>query len=622
MAVFMVNLPLDSGVDFAEAETIPSMFFGQVARYGSKTALLHKVGPQYISLSWSELGDTVREVACGLIELGVQPGDRVAIMAYNRPEWLIADLAIMASGAITVPIYHTSTPTEADYILKKAGANIAFVARSEKAEMFTTCDAALKTIISLDPVGIDSAGSCAYDYDTVRQRGRDQLSGGTCSELAIRIAALNPEHCATIIFTSGTTGNPKGVMLSHANILANAAASLKAQPVGPDDLFLSFLPLSHSFERTAGQYLMLISGATTAYAQSIRNVADNIREVRPTIMFGVPRFYEKLYGRIIDGVREAPPLRQKIFHWAMAVGQRMLAVKDNNIPPGRVLSLQHLIADRLVFSKFRKKLGGRLRFFVSGGAPLAREIVEFFLGAGIQILEGYGLTEYSPVIAVNRLGNIRPGTVGIPLPGCEVKIMADNEVAVRGPSIMLGYYQDEEATMQIVRDGWLLTGDLGELEDGFLTILDRKKDIIVTSGGKNIAPQYIENLINTDEYIQQVVLYGDKKNYLTALVVPDYEHLSIRNPVATLAGLSPTELAEKKGLYDFLMTRITARGNDLASYEKVQKIVVLPEPLTEENGELTPTMKIKRKGVIRKYKELLDKLYSEGQLKKVRSRWP
>jgi long-chain acyl-CoA synthetase len=286
------------------------------------------------------------------------------------------------------------------------------------------------------------------------------------------------------------------------------------------------------------------------------------------------------------------------------------------------LSLQRLVADRLVFSKFRKRLGGRLRFFVSGGAPLAREIVEFFLAAGIQILEGYGLTEYSPVIAVNRLGKIRPGTVGIPLPGCEVKIMADDEVAVRGPSVMLGYYQDEEATAQTVRDGWLLTGDLGELEDGFLKILDRKKDIIVTSGGKNIAPQYIENLLVTDEYINQIVLYGDKKNYLTALVVPDYEHLAARSPVAGLAGLSAPELAEDRGLYDFLINRITERGIDLAPYEMVQKIVVLSEPLSEEKGELTPTMKIKRKVVVRKYKKLLDKLYTEGEPKKVRSRWP
>ncbi len=618
----MIDPRLESDWVFSGSETIPNMFFGQVARYGDKTALLHKVGSQYEPLSWNELGIMVREVACGLIELGVQPGDRVAIMAYNRPEWLVADLAIMAAGAITVPIYHTSTRSEADYILNKAGVNIAFVARSEKAEMFATCDAAIKTIISLDPVGIDSAGSCATDYDTVRQRGREQISAGTSPELTGRISALKPDHCATIIFTSGTTGNPKGVMLSHANILANAAASLKAQTVGPDDLFLSFLPLSHSFERTAGQYLMLISGATTAYAQSIRTVADNIREVRPTIMFGVPRFYEKLYGRIIDGVHDAPLLRQKIFHWAMAVGRRILAAQNNNVSSGAFLALQHLVADRLVFSKFRKRLGGRLRFFVSGGAPLAREIVEFFLAAGIQILEGYGLTEYSPVIAVNRLGKIRPGTVGLPLPGCEVKIMADDEVAVRGPSVMLGYYQDEEATVQTVRDGWLLTGDLGELEDGFLKILDRKKDIIVTSGGKNIAPQYIENLLVTDEYINQIVLYGDKKNYLTALVVPDYEHLATRNPVAGLAGLSPIELAGDQGLYDFLINRITERGIDLAPYEKVQKIVVLPEPLSEEKGELTPTMKIKRKAVVRKYKGLLDKLYTEGEPKKVRSRWP
>ncbi len=601
--------------------TIPAMFFSQAERSGNRAALLYKNGEEYAEIGWQELARTVREVAAGLVDIGVRPGDRVAIMAYNRPEWLVSDLAIMAAGAITIPIYHTSTRSQSDYILKKAGVDIAFVARSEKAEMLTTCDASIKTIISLDPIGIGSAGSCSTDYATVRERGRKLLADGTERELTSRTEAINPDDCATIIFTSGTTGNPKGVMLSHANILANAAASLEAQPVFPDDTFLSFLPLSHSFERTAGQYLMLLAGARTAYAESIRTVADNIREVQPTIMLGVPRFYEKLYARIQDRVHNAPPLRQKIFYWAINVGRKMrLAYENNN--PGKLLKLKHRIADRLVFSKLRQRLGGRLRFFVSGGAPLAKEIAEFFLDGGVQILEGYGLTEYSPVIAVNRLGRIRPGTVGNPLPGCEVKIMDDKELAVSGPSVMLGYYNDPESTAEIIMDGWLLTGDLAAFNDGYLKILDRKKDIIVTSGGKNISPQYIENLLVTDEYLGQIVLYGDKRNYLTALVVPGYDHLAERKPLPGLEDLSPAELSESEELYAFLMARIKDKCQGLASFEQVKKILVLAEPLTEENGELTPTMKVKRKAVLKKFQDRLDALYYLDGDKKPKPRWP
>ncbi|MBU0480302.1 MAG: long-chain fatty acid--CoA ligase [Proteobacteria bacterium] len=602
-------------------ETIPAMFTEQVARFGDRTAVLYKPADQYRTISWNELARMVREVACGLVGLGVKVGDRVAIMSYNRPEWLVADLAIMSAGGVTVPIYHTSSRKEADYILDKAGVDVAFVARSEKAEMLTTCDAAIKNIISLDPVGIGSAGSCALDYDILRLKGREILENGGSEELAARKAAIGPDQCATIIFTSGTTGSPKGVMLSHRNILANAQAALEAQPVGPDDTFLSFLPLSHSFERTAGQFLMLVSGAVTAYAQSIRVVADNIQEVRPTIMLGVPRFYEKLYARIMDGVNSAPRLRQKIFHWAMATGRQMLEVAGGG-GAGVFLRLKHRLAERLVFSKLKERLGGRLKFFVAGGAPLAQEIAEFFLAAGVQVLEGYGLTEYSPVIAVNRLGKIRPGTVGNPLPGCEVKIFADGEIGVRGPSVMLGYYHDPEATAGVIIDGWLMTGDLGELEDNYLKIVDRKKDIIVTSGGKNISPQYIENLIITDEYVSQIVLYGDRKNYLTALVVPDYELFAARVPVAGLNGLSPEKLAVHPEMHSFLMGRIMKKTAGLAPYETVRKILVLPEPLTEEKGELTPTMKIKRKAVLRKFQPRLDALYLEDEERAPRSRWP
>ena len=605
------------------ADTIPRMFFEQVALLGNKRALLYKESGSFKPITWSELGEMVREIAAGLIEIGVKPGDRIAIMSYNRPEWMVVDLAILAIGAITVPVYHTSSSAQTNYIFKKAGADIAFVARSEKAEMLVSCDADVQKIISLDPVGIDSAGACALDYASVRKLGQEGLHTNRAQELDARISAGRPEDCATIIFTSGTTGNPKGVMLSHANILANASACLAAQPVDKEDIYLSFLPLSHSFERTIGQFFMLLAGATIAYAGSIRTVAADMKEVHPTVMLGVPRFYEKLYTRVVDAVEDAPALRKKLFYWAMHIGRKAREIGADGGGVGIILRLQLKLAEKLVFAKLKKRLGGRLHFFVSGGAPLAQDIVEFFLDAGVQILEGYGLTEYSPVIAVNRFNSIRPGTVGIPVPGCEVKIADDGEVMVKGPSVMLGYYNDEEATMNVMRDGWLLTGDLGEMEGGFLRINDRKKDIIVTSGGKNISPQYIENLLMKDSFISHVVIYGEKRNYLTALVVPDFEHFEHANPVEGLAGLSPRELVDRREMYDFIMNRIAEKSAELAPFETVRKIVILPEPLTEEKGELTPTMKIKRKAVILEHLEQIEALYKEdGQRKKPRARWP
>lgn len=593
-----------------EYNTIPQMFFSQVAKYGERDALLHKVDEEYTPISWNEFGEMVREVAAGLISLGVKVGDRVGLMSYNRPEWVVADFAIMSIGAITVPIYHTSTTARTNFILDKTKADVAFVARSEKAEMLATCEAPVQRIISLDPKGADSPGSCGYDYPQLRELGAIGLKADLGKELEKRLNKIKTNDCATIIFTSGTTGEPKGVMLSHKNLLENAAAGLDAVQVGPTDVFLSFLPLSHSFERTVGEYLMFMAGATVAYASSLRAVADNINEVHPTIMLGVPRFYEKLYSRVMEKINAAPAIRQKIFHWGMGVGRqcRLLAMDEKK--PSAQLSFSRWLADHLVFAKLKKRLGGRLRFFVSGGAPLAKEIGEFFLDAGVDILEGYGLTEFSPVISVNRVGKIRPGTVGLLFPGVEAKIADDGELLVRGPSVMMGYYQDEKATKEAIKEGWLYTGDKAVLEDGYITIVDRKKDIIVTSGGKNIAPQLVENLVVIDEFIAQVMLYGDRKKFIAALVVPDYERLATELPNLGLdKDLPPAQLATNKAIYTFLMKRIEERTKDLPAYEHVKKIVVLPEQFTEEKGELTPTMKVKRKEVTRKYQKKLDALY-------------
>lgn len=600
---------MNRGAHIPVSGTIPRTFFERAGRSAGRPALMYKEEGRYLSVTCEELARAVRDVACGLISLGVRPADRVAIMSYNRPEWAVADLAVLSAGAVTVPIYHTSTRAQSEIILQRSGADIAFVSRSEKAEMLLTCDASLGTMIALDPVGAGEPGPCAMDYGSLRRRGAGELAAGAGKELDERIAAGRSEDCATIVFTSGTTGDPKGVMLSHGNLLANAADGLASQPIGEGDLFLSFLPLSHLFERTIGHFMMLLAGIPVAYSESIRTVAADARLVRPTIMLAVPRFLEKFHEKIREGLRVSPPWRRALFRWALGLGRRSLEAEEGGRTSGGAHRLLLPLAERLVFSRLREGLGGRLRFIVCGGAPLAADLVEFFLSAGLEVLEGYGLTEASPVISVNRLGKARPGTVGVPFDNVEVNIGGDGEILVKGPSVMLGYYQNEEATAEVIRDGWLHTGDLGALEGGHLRITGRKKDIIVTSGGKNVSPQRIESLLEKDDCISQVVVHGDRRKFLTALVVPDYRHLRQEMDPAAVANLGDGELAERKDVYDFLMERIGKRSAGLASYERIKKIVVLGAPLTEEKGEVTPTMKVRRDRVTKEFRDRLDALY-------------
>lgn len=603
--------PVDAVANFG---TLHRMFFARAEDLGDAAMVMEGKSGEYRPISWNSMAEEVREAASGLLSLGVAKGDRVAIMAYNRPQWLVADIAIMAVGAITVPIYHTSSEATTARILGKSGARVAFVARSDKAEMLVSCSALLETIISLDPIGVDDAGACAMDYNALKVKGRQHLEDSGRNDIQERMGSTGAGDVATIIYTSGTTGDPKGVMLTHANILSDAEAGLMAQPVGPEDIHLSFLPLSHVLERTVGQFLMIMAGTTIAYATSILRVADNIPDVRPTVMVAVPRFFEKLHTKVLDALGEAPAIRQKIFHWGMGVGRRRNGMMMKGQKPGPVLESQYKVADHLVFSKLKDKLGGRLRFFVSGGAPLAPEIIEFFMAAGIQIMEGYGLTESSPVVSVNPLGALRPGTVGKPLFGVEVKVAEDGELLVKGPIVMKGYYRDEEATAEVIRDGWLYTGDLAEIEDGYIRITGRKKDILITSGGKNVSPAVIENLIVEDDLIAQVMVYGDNRNYLTALVVPNYERAAAMAERIGLGDLpeeerAPVKLAANKQFHDILMKRIEEHTVDLASYERVKKIFLLDRELTEADGELTPTMKVKRNIVSKKFAQQLDALY-------------
>ncbi len=593
------------------ADTLHNRFLNCVARYGEETALKYKQGGAYHDISWRTFGESVRHVALGLSKLGVVRGDRVAILSENRPEWPISDLAILSEGAITVPIYQTNTARQVAYILNNAEAKVAIVSTAEQLQKIKEAGSDLtflEKVVVMDRV---SDGD-VIPFDLLRQMGKE-LHEQQPDLFQQHVVRAVTSDTATIIYTSGTTGDPKGVMLTHGNILFNCDAAPSVVPLSHEDMSLSFLPLSHVFERTVGQFLLIFNGVTIAYAESVDTVAENMGEVRPTLMISVPRLYEKMQARVLDKVKEGPAIRQKIFFWGIGVGRKLMPYRLAGKGGPLLLRLGYAVAERLVFSKIKERLGGRLRYFISGGAPLSQEIAEFFYAAGVTIVEGYGLTETSPVITANRYDRIRFGTIGVPLDGVEVKIAEDGEILTRSPSVMKGYFRNEQATRDAIdEEGWFHTGDVGVIdEDRFVTITDRKKDIIVTSGGKNVSPQNIEIILTMDPYISQVVVYGDRRKYLTALVVPEFEKLVQEMKVKGFQPASNKELVEDPRAYAFMMARVEALQKDLARYEKIKKIALLDQELTQENGEITPTMKVRRKTITAKYGALLDSLYKE-----------
>jgi long-chain acyl-CoA synthetase len=595
----------------ADTETLHSRFQDCVKKFGGETALIFKNKGTYEEITWTVFGRSVRYVALALARLGVSAGDRVAILAENRPEWAVSDLAILSAGGVTVPIYQTNTSREVAYILNDSEARILIVSTIEqlgKVESVRQEVPALQQVVIMDTVEAPETLS----MDKLWQMGRD--IDAEEPELYERHAIRRTSSdTATIIYTSGTTGAPKGVMLTHKNILFNCDASQPVVPVSEKDTCLSFLPLSHVFERTVGQFFMIFNGVTIAYAESIDTVSENLVEVRPTLVISVPRLFEKMYARVLDKVHDSPKLRQKIFFWGIGLGKKLTPYRLRGEAGPPWLRKLYGVADHLVFVKIRERLGGRLRYFVSGGAPLSREIAEFFYAAGVTIIEGYGLTETSPVIAANRHDKIKFGAIGLPLPGVEVKIAADGEILTRSPSVMKGYYKKEEATREVIDgEGWLHTGDVGVIDDdGFIAITDRKKDIIVTSGGKNVAPQNIENLLVSDKYIHQVMVYGDKRKYITALLVPDFDAVTAHWKSRGVSFSSRKEMIEDSKIHDFLFDRVQEKLKDLARYEQIKKIALLDHELTQEAGSLTPTMKLRRKIVTKEYFELLDSLYEK-----------
>ena len=606
------SLPVYRGPQRPAPGTLTKLFFDAIAKFSKPAALRFKKDGVWVDVSHAQLLERVRRTSLALQELGLVRGDRVALLSENRPEWAIADYACLAAGLTDVPIYPTLPAEQMVHILNDSGAVAMFVSSADQASKIARIRPdvpSLRTVISFAspaPLG------CDITMDEFLARGASVDSAERAVAWKDSALAVQPDDIATLIYTSGTTGLPKGVMLSHDNLYSNVFASLAVLDPKDDDVALSFLPLSHIFERMAGHYMLFAGGCAIAYAESIDAVAANLGEVRPTILSSVPRIYEKLYARIMEGGNTGSGLKKAIFRWSLGVADEWADAYLAKREPSAMVSLKYSIAQKLVFSKIKARLGGRLRVACSGGAPLASTINKFFVAAGLTLVEGYGLTETSPVISVNRLNNIRVGTVGELVAGVEVAIAADGEILTRGPSVMKGYYRNPQATSDAIdADGWFHTGDIGAMQDGFLRITDRKKDIIVTAGGKNIAPQPIENTVITNAFVSQAVMIGDKRKFPVMLVVPSWDTLL---KWAAFKGLQTSDhaaLLADPQVIDKLDREVRGEMKGLAKFESPKKIALLEHEFTIEGGELTPSLKVKRRVINEKYKGVIDRLYDD-----------
>jgi len=587
--------------------TLGRLFLNACRTHRKPDRMMVKRDGAWRPIATDEFETTVRRLSLGFQALGLKPGDRVALLSENRPEWVIADFAALTAGGVTVPIYTSLLPDQIRHIVDDSGAKI--VVCSDR-DLLRKVEAVRSALPSVEHVvlieGEAPAGTLAFAGVLDRGKRLDETSPGSFERSA---EAARPGDLASVIYTSGTTGLPKGVMLSHANFVSNIDSLRAAIDFRADDTILSFLPLSHVLERTA-TFLFVHSGSTIAYAESIEAVAANMVEVRPTIVVSVPRLFEKIYSRVMDQILAGSRLKRAIFVWALATGKKYAAKVIAHEPVPKHLALKRGLAEKLVYSKITSKTGGRMRFFVCGGAPLSKDIAEFFYAMGLIVLPGYGLTETSPVLTANTLDDYRFDTVGKTVPGVELRIAADGEILARGPNVMMGYYKNEADTREVMKDGWLHTGDIGRFDDdGFLIITDRKKDIIVTSGGKNIAPQPIENLIQSSPYIANAVVVGSSRRFISALIVPDFDKLETRARAQGIPFRDRAELCRRTELIDFLLDEVNRMTPELAPYERVKRIAVLDRDFDIGAGEVTPTLKVKRNIVEQKYADLIEALY-------------
>src|SRR5512134_379736 len=592
--------------------TINRMFLNRIEEGGDSVRYLVPREGKWEPMTYREVGAAVRETACGLMSLGIARGEKVAILSSTRVEWTLADIACILCGFVTVPIYPSSLPDQVEFILSHSGARAAFVEDESQWNKLAGARGRLpelSAVIFFTGNPRDKEG--AIGLADLRARGTGYRAEHP-DALAVRTEELRPEDDLTIIYTSGTTGPPKGAVIRHSNLAFDVTAALEVVSVPRGDVMLQFLPLAHVLGRFE-HFLSFDAMAVTAFARGIQTVAEDLPAVRPHIMVSVPRLYEKFYAAVRAKVSQEGGLKKVIFDWAISVGREGSERRQRRLPVGGWLGVKFSLADRLVFGKIRARLGGRLRFFVSGGAPLAREIAEFFHAMGILILEGYGLTETPSVTSVNRVDDYAFGTVGKPLPGVEVRIAGDGEILIRGPHLFKEYYRDAAATREAIdAEGWFHSGDIGVFDsNGFLRITDRKKDILVTSAGKNIAPQNIENLLKTDKMVSHAFVYGDGKNYLTALLVLSADEIGKWSAERGIAERDPVLLAKDTRVQAMMHDRVEEANRSLAPFEQIKKFVLLGTDFSQETGELTPTLKVKRKVVVQKYGMLLDALYEK-----------
>lgn len=594
--------------------TIPELYRYLTEDYGLKKGghvIQRKVEGEYKGIGYKELKDETDLFAFGLSALGLKKNDCVALISENRPEWVYADFAMQMLGIINVPLYPSLTSDSIEYILNDSESKAIIVSTGfqlNKVQKIVHKCKHLKYIIILNEHEDVTTSENLLTFKQIQEKGKSLQS--SIPDLVQKTSnEIKENDVCTIIYTSGTTGEPKGVILSHENIISNVNAVLDIFPITKDDVFLSFLPLCHIFERMGGYYTAFAAGCTVYYAESIEKVATNLQEAKPTLMTSVPRLFERIQARIIKNVESQSPKKQKIFYWALNVGKNFAAAqKKGSVPLS--LSIKHKLADKLVFKKLRDRTGGRLRFFISGGAALPKELGEFFEAVGIKIVEGYGLTESSPVITANRPDDYKFGTVGKPLPGVEVKIAPDGEILARGPNIMQGYYKKKKETEETIINGWLHTGDIGVFDpEGYLMITDRKKHLFKTSAGKYIAPTHIENTFLASKYIDQFVLIGDRRMFLSALIVPDYEALKEYADSHKIPYTNESELTSNEQIYKLIEDDMAKFQKKLANYERVRKFALLDKPFTIETGEITPSLKIKRKVVEEKYNQLIERMY-------------
>lgn len=596
--------------NMSQVQTLAAVCLDAVARHQKPDTVSEKRDGKWVRISAAEFTRRVRHIALGMVDGGIRPQDRIALISENRPEWSIVDLAILSVGAVTVPLYTTQSIDQIEFILRDSGARALMISGGR---VLRHARKGFEQVESLEQVVVFDAESArglenATTLEAVEARGAE-IETARPEAFQELLARGRPGDLATIIYTSGTTGEPKGVMLTHENFISNLKSITTGLPISPADVSLSVLPLSHIFERSVF-YVFCYVGVSVHYAASIEQVGEFLREVQPTIMTAVPRLFEKVYHRIVKKGMSAGGMKSKIFERSLAIGQKYAELKHKKQRIPLSLKARHAVADRLVFTKWREGIGGRLRYFVSGGAPLSPTLSYSFLGAGICILQGYGMTE-TCIVCANRPEDNCVGSIGKPFGGIEVEIAEDGEMLVRGPNVMKGYFGHPESTAAVMRDGWFATGDVGYKDaEGHLFITDRKKDLFKLSNGKYIAPQQLESLLKQSEFVNQVVVIGSSRKFPAALIVPDWEDLkaALRTAGEDVSG-THADIARLPAAVKLVQKDVTAITAHLADYERVRRIALLPEEFSIEKGEMTPTLKVKRAVIDQKYGELIDELY-------------